>query len=182
MPVGDKNYRPPIGSVVTWLEPGEPCAQFCEIASHCLEDAKKLDKLAHGWASSAEYILIAHALELSLKAFLAKRGLSEKELRNEPYGHNLDSLYDEAVKRGRTCLLSPTPSTSLLGLMSITVAATQFAMHFVTLLQPEHCLKALCYSTSLMQSCSRRRSQNREGASSLACGDTAITALTRGSV
>jgi hypothetical protein len=94
--------RPSIGLVVTWLVPDFPnipeglCGQFCAIADYCLEDAKKLDALSEGWASPAEYILIAHALELSLKAFLAKHGFKEEELRNN-FGHNLDKLYDTAV-------------------------------------------------------------------------------------
>jgi hypothetical protein len=94
--------RPSRGSVVTWRVPDFPntpeglCGQFCAIADHCLEDAKKLDALSEGWASPGEYILIAHALELSLKAFLAKHGLKEEELRDPPYRHDLDRLYDDA--------------------------------------------------------------------------------------
>ena len=93
--------RPLRGSVVTWRVPDFPntpeglCGQLCAIAEHCLEDAKKLDVLSHGWASPAEYILITHALELSLKALLAKHGLKEEELRNN-FGHNLDKLFDTA--------------------------------------------------------------------------------------
>jgi hypothetical protein len=88
---------------VTWLVPDFPntpdglCGQFYEIAAYCLEDAKTLDALSEGWASPAEYILIAHALELSLKAFLAKHGLKQEQLWKKPYGHNLDNLYDTAV-------------------------------------------------------------------------------------
>jgi hypothetical protein len=93
--------RPLRGSVVTWLVPDFPntpeglCGQFCAIADFCLEDAKNLDAFYKGWATPAEYILIAHALELSLKAFLAKHGLKEEELRNN-FGHNLDKLYETA--------------------------------------------------------------------------------------
>jgi hypothetical protein len=68
--------------------------------SACLEDAKKLDEFSKGYNSVGEYILIAHALELSLKAFLARHKLSEKALRNEPYRHNLDNLYKKAVELG----------------------------------------------------------------------------------
>jgi hypothetical protein len=95
--------RPSIGLVVTWLVPDFPdtpdglCGQFCAIADHCLEDAKKLDACSKGWASPAEYILIAHALELSLKAFLAKHGLLKEEELRKDFGHNLDKLYDTAV-------------------------------------------------------------------------------------
>jgi hypothetical protein len=97
-----RSYRPPIGSVVTLLVPAIPntpaglCEGFCFLAQACLVDAKKLDKLDNGWASPGEYILIAHALELSLKAFLAKNGLTEEELRTKPYRHDLDRLYDDA--------------------------------------------------------------------------------------
>ena len=45
-------------------------------------------------------ILAFHALELALKAFLAKQGLTREMLRNKPYGHNLDRLYSDAVQRG----------------------------------------------------------------------------------
>lgn len=41
-----------------------------------------------------------HAIELFLKAFLLSDGLSEDELRRKPYGHNVRTLADEAVKRG----------------------------------------------------------------------------------
>ena len=103
--------RPFIGLEVTWLVPDFPdtpeglCGQFCAIADFCLEDAKNLDTFYKGWASPAEYILIAHALELSLKAFLAKHGFKEEELRNN-FGHNLDKLYDTAVVDHRLDLSS----------------------------------------------------------------------------
>ena len=45
------------------------------------------------------YILTFHALELALKAFLAKNGLTNNELW-KTHGHDLDSLYGEARKRG----------------------------------------------------------------------------------
>ena len=48
--------------------------------------------------SIGRYILTAHALELGLKAFLAKQGVTKKELAKKPYEHNLDHLYREAVK------------------------------------------------------------------------------------
>src|SRR5262249_25023072 len=56
------------------------CKAFLALARSCLEDARKLDNLSK--VSNGGYILIAHALELSLKAFLAKHKLSEKELTN----------------------------------------------------------------------------------------------------
>ena len=57
-------------------------------------------------ASSSEeavislYILAAHVLECSLKAYLAKQGYSEKKLRERPYGHNLGNLWKEAEAKG----------------------------------------------------------------------------------
>src|SRR5262245_47249739 len=43
-------------------------------------------------ATRGKYIRTAHALELGLKAFLAKHGFSKKKLING-YSHNLDRLY-----------------------------------------------------------------------------------------
>jgi hypothetical protein len=81
--------------------PAGLCEGFCFLARDCFISAEKLDKLDEGYASPGEYILIAHALELSLKAFLAKHGLTEEELRTKkPYIHNLDGLYDRAVELG----------------------------------------------------------------------------------
>jgi hypothetical protein len=98
--------RPPIGSEVSWLvrdidhnTPAGLCEAFSYLARFCLEDAKKLDECWKGYYSAGEYILIAHALELSLKAFLARHELPEEELRKQ-YGHDLDRLYDAAVERG----------------------------------------------------------------------------------
>lgn len=41
-----------------------------------------------------------HAIELFLKAYLLADGLSEDELRRKPFGHNVQALATEAVKRG----------------------------------------------------------------------------------
>ena len=49
---------------------------------------------------TGEYILTFHALELALKAFLAKCGLSNAALARKPYGHDLLKLYAEARARG----------------------------------------------------------------------------------
>ena len=45
-------------------------------------------------------MLIGHAIELYLKAWLASEGYGEKKLQNRPFGHNLRSLYEEARKMG----------------------------------------------------------------------------------
>ena len=46
------------------------------------------------------YFLFCHAIELSLKAFLALHGLSREELASKTYGHNLASLMTKAVELG----------------------------------------------------------------------------------
>jgi len=51
---------------------------------------------------TGHYIVTLHAIELGLKAFLAKNGLTADELSKKPYGHDLVALYSEAVRRGLT--------------------------------------------------------------------------------
>jgi hypothetical protein len=71
---------------------------FRQLAGECLGGAQALrDYYPH---SIGQYILTAHALELALKAFLAKTGFSNKQLRKKPFGHNLAKLYEEANKQG----------------------------------------------------------------------------------
>ena len=45
------------------------------------------------------YFLVGHSIELSLKAFLLGRGLSNDTLRSRKYGHNLTALMKEARRR-----------------------------------------------------------------------------------
>jgi HEPN domain-containing protein len=100
------------GDAVTWLsndiDPNTP-AGFCKAlrrgAEICLTGAKTLDASSSGWDLPDRQILAFHALELALKAFLAKHGLTRETLRNKPYGHDLDRLYSDAIQRG----LSPPP-------------------------------------------------------------------------
>jgi HEPN domain-containing protein len=95
------------GDSVTWLsnhsDPNTP-AGLCEAlrtgAEICLIGAKKLHASSPGWDLADRQILAFHALELALKAFLAKHGLTRKKLRNKPYAHDLDRLYSDAVQRG----------------------------------------------------------------------------------
>jgi hypothetical protein len=68
-------------------------------ASECLYAAKILD--SDDRAHTGEYILTFHALELALKAFLAKTGVSDDDLQYD-YGHKLPDLYKEACSRGLT--------------------------------------------------------------------------------
>ncbi len=41
-----------------------------------------------------------HALELGLKAFLIRYGMTEEDLSKRPYGHDLERLYSEALRHG----------------------------------------------------------------------------------
>src|SRR5262249_13508851 len=94
------------GDSVTWLSndiDANTPAGLCEAlglgAEICLTGAKKLDPLSSGWDLPDRQILTFHALELALKAFLAKQGLTRETLRNKPYRHDLDRLYSDAVQR-----------------------------------------------------------------------------------
>jgi HEPN domain-containing protein len=105
---------PYLGDTVTWLsndiDPDTPaglCAALRIGAEICLTGAKKLDASSSGWDLPDRQILAFHALELALKAYLAKHGLTRETLRNKPYGHNLDRLYSDAAQRG----LSPPPGS-----------------------------------------------------------------------
>jgi HEPN domain-containing protein len=46
------------------------------------------------------YFLFCHSIELVLKAYLAHHGLTEKELRDQPYRHNIKNLLNRAIKCG----------------------------------------------------------------------------------
>ena len=71
--------------------------KFRQIARSFLEGADKL--IEKGQKDPATYFLICHALELSLKAYLAARGVNIDELHRK-YGHNIQKLYKESVALG----------------------------------------------------------------------------------
>jgi hypothetical protein len=48
----------------------------------------------------AIYNVLGFAVELYLKAFLAKSGMADSELWTRQYGHDLQRLFEEAKKRG----------------------------------------------------------------------------------
>ena len=52
-------------------------------------DAKILHERDPQFGGLGKYMLAFHALEVGLKPFLAKKGLSEKELSRRPFGHDL---------------------------------------------------------------------------------------------
>lgn len=66
-------------------------AAECLRAAKCLDGGGKPDE-------TGEYIVLFHAIELGLKAFLLNHGVPEGDLRR--YGHDLVKLLQEAKRRG----------------------------------------------------------------------------------
>lgn len=46
------------------------------------------------------YFLLAHAVEVILKSLLAADGVSKRDLRNKPYGHDVYYTFSECERRG----------------------------------------------------------------------------------
>jgi len=46
------------------------------------------------------YFLLAHAVEVILKSYLAAKGVTKRELRQKPYGHDVDYIFSECERRG----------------------------------------------------------------------------------
>src|SRR5215831_11816531 len=67
-------------------------------ASECTSALKTLIKYHRYPNETPHYILVMHAIELALKAFLMKNAVDEKKLKS--YGHDLNRLYKIAVKLG----------------------------------------------------------------------------------
>jgi hypothetical protein len=67
------------------------------------------------------YFLVGHAIELSLKSFLRKRGVPVEELRSRKYGHDLEALVLEAKRRklGTVVKLEPA-EMKVIGLLNRT--------------------------------------------------------------
>jgi HEPN domain-containing protein len=85
---------PPFGRILS-----TPAGRFRLEASRCLSAAQTLEKHHHK-NETPHYIILFHAIELGLKAFLIKSGIEPKKLRDRPYGHSLSNLYKEAIRRG----------------------------------------------------------------------------------
>lgn len=67
-------------------------------ASECLSGARRLEEPLSD--TTGEYILLFHAVELALKAFLVKAGVQQSRLKKKPFGHDVVALYNEAIKLG----------------------------------------------------------------------------------
>ncbi len=68
--------------------------EFCEAAELVCTNSSTV--------SLPGYFLLGRSVELSLKAFLLKCGLTVKQLRSRPYGHNLRELLQAAHENGLT--------------------------------------------------------------------------------
>lgn len=95
--------RPPVSSVVQLppfgRELSTPAGRFRLEADRCLSAARTLEK-HHYKNETPHYIILFHAIELGLKAFLIKSGTKVARLRKKPFRHNLRALYAKAVKCG----------------------------------------------------------------------------------
>ncbi|WP_157934107.1 hypothetical protein [Microvirga ossetica] len=83
--------------------PGETPSAWFYLAHAYLYDAATLSaapKPAGGHYEAPVRYLYFHAIELFLKAYLRLKGIEEKKLKYSPYGHNLNSLANEAEKLG----------------------------------------------------------------------------------
>jgi hypothetical protein len=103
----DRARASTITRIVTGIDPGAADGMskaFRQGASECLLAAERLDD---GFADlTPEYIVLFHAIELGLKAFLLKPGLPTEKLRKKPFGHDLVQLYAEAKRRGMSLAIS----------------------------------------------------------------------------
>jgi HEPN domain-containing protein len=86
------------------LTMGEPpainltCYGFHVFAEDFLTAAKMYAPVARK-AAFVGHFLCCQSVELSLKAFLSRKGMSREEMRTK-YGHKLSRLYDEACRQG----------------------------------------------------------------------------------
>jgi len=81
-------------------------AGFARYAYEYIEAARLVDKeigtlTGYEFVSpTPAYFLAMHGIELTLKAFLLYRGLSDKELRSKQYGHDLKACYRKSKELG----------------------------------------------------------------------------------
>ena len=94
----------------------EPCPEFGYYA-YADQFYNAFNKLGadhlHPSVSWPRYFLLCHAIELALKAYLAKLGVTTKHLKFE-FGHKLDELVTEAVEKGLLLTLKTQEEIKLL--------------------------------------------------------------------
>lgn len=71
-------------------------------------------RVGPGLFSPVEYYLACHSIELSLKAYLLLRGIPKDEIKQRPYGHNLDCILKKCLELGITELVDITDSDKIL--------------------------------------------------------------------
>jgi hypothetical protein len=64
-----------------------------------INDAREQGELKLRFPHTVPYYLYVHSIELALKAYLRTKGVSKKELSRKKYGHNLETLLAECVRR-----------------------------------------------------------------------------------
>jgi hypothetical protein len=145
------------GDTVTWLnihiDPNTPlglCKAFRHGADICLTGAKKLDGLSPGWDLPDKQILAFHALELALKAYLAKHGLTRETLRKKPYVHDLDRLYSDVVEHG---LSLPTGSKELIAAINECHNAHIIRYEFATTREVPTCKELFPIVEAILAAC-----------------------------
>jgi hypothetical protein len=97
----NRTHFPTVTRVVSGIDPSTPTGLSRAVANgaiECLQSALHLDKTFSDL--TGEYMLVFHAIELGLKAFLIKQGFNAKMLRSKDYGHNLVKLYAAAKQHG----------------------------------------------------------------------------------
>jgi len=88
---------------------GTSKAQCCwALANNYIVAADLLLKRPTPQTSVPALFLLAHALELHLKAFLMAKGISESRLRSRDIGHNLVACFRESREQGLLRILSLT--------------------------------------------------------------------------
>lgn len=78
-------------------------------AKDFLRAGSSLEDLPNMEFSPVQAYLLAHAIELALKAFLRADGMSLKALKKKEYGHKLADLLGEAESRGLCAAVSLKP-------------------------------------------------------------------------
>jgi len=106
---GTMQLRQAEHSLLRWSQPTEgemisPIAdlQYLELAEDFYQAFRDLPPNGPSGSpvSWPRYFALCHAIELALNAFLLIHGMTEEQLKRQPYGHNISALIAEAIKRG----------------------------------------------------------------------------------
>jgi hypothetical protein len=98
MEINMENSKGPGAASMTGRTATALARGFLTDAEEYLRAAQKLDQTNNGLASSPQYYLACHSIELILKAFILVSGGTEKELRK--IGHDLQKACERATELG----------------------------------------------------------------------------------